>query len=658
MIEFHDVSLNFAAQDVLRGVQLRIAPGERVGVVGANGSGKSTLFALISGELKPASGTVTCRRDLCLGHVRQQLPGHTINDSLLDFTLSGMSQVRAMEARMETLEQALHAHDARKHASAREQMLREMGDLQTRFEHAGGYTLPSRAEAMLCGLGFQVPQLTQPLAVLSGGWRMRAELARSLTMKPDILLLDEPSNYLDLPAIEWLQRFLRDFDGTLMLISHDRYLLQRLTTVTVEVAQGEVTRYEGGYGKYLAERTQRVEQQRAAARNQDRKRQQIERFVERFRAKSTKATQVQSRIKALERMDEVAPPPPDTAAVPIRLPRPPPCGQDVMRLENVGLTYDGTRWIFRDVDFQVRRGDRIALVGYNGMGKTSLLRIMAGVRPPSSGRCVPGHKVNIGYQPQEFSESIDPSRTVMDAVRGRNPEFNDGNLRSVLGSFGFSGDDALKTADQLSGGEKIRLMFACLFVDPPNLLILDEPTTHLDVAGRESLEEALCNFPGSLCMVSHDVVFVRRLATSIVSVTARGVERFAGSYDDYQERCRRSDDVSTATERGAAGNKPANPMPEPAEGNRKERRRERAVNRREIQARTRELKRGVAGAERAVARLEREQQVLLERMAADHVATDYAAWNRRLSEIADAIERETAQWEEAAEALENFLESS
>ncbi len=655
MIEFRDVSLHFGAQDVLRQAQLRIAPGERVGVVGANGSGKSTLFALISGEMTPYRGTVICPRDIRLGHVRQQLPVDAGNDSLLDFTISGMSDVHAMETRMDKLTQVLQTDDADSDAAARERRLRELGELETRYDHVGGYSLHSRAEAVLCGLGFQVAQLTQPLAVLSGGWRMRAELARALVMQPDILLLDEPSNYLDLPAIEWLQRFLRDFDGTLLLISHDRYLLQRLTTVTVEIARGEVTRYEGGYSAYVVERRQRIEQQVSAVRNQDRKRQQIERFVERFRSKNTKATQVQSRIKALERMDNLLPPPPETAAVPIRLPLPPPCGHDVMRLENVGLTYDGTRWIFRDVDIEVRRGDRMALVGYNGMGKTSLLRIMAGVRQPSSGRCITGHKVKIGYQPQEFSESVSPSQTVLDAVRQRNAQMPEGRIRSLLGSFGFNGDEVFKTVTKLSGGEKIRLVFACLFVDPPNLLILDEPTTHLDMAGRESLEQALCNYPGSICFVSHDIVFVRRLATAIVAVTERGVERFAGSYDDYQERCKSratvSGQVVAGNESQIAASPDTNKGIDP-----KERRRERARNRREISARLRELKRSVTVEERAVDKLEREQHAILDRLARADAATDYAACNRRLYEIAADIERHTLRWEQATEALERAVE--
>lgn len=655
MIEFHDVSLNFGAQDILRHAQLRIAPKERVGVVGANGSGKSTLFALISGEITPFRGSVTCPRDIRLGHVRQQLPAESGRHSLRDFAVSGMQEVHAIEKRMKVLTQALQEDTDGGDPAGRKRRVRELGELETRFDHLGGYSLRRRAEAVVCGLGFPVAQLGEPLAALSGGWRMRAELARALVMRPDILLLDEPSNYLDVPAIEWLQRFLRDFGGTLLLISHDRYLLERLTSITVEVARGELTRYEGCYAAYAIQRQQRMQQQAAAVRNLERKRQHMERFVERFRAKNTKATQVQSRIKALEKMEQAPPPPPESEAIPIRLPSPPSSGTEVMRLEHVGLTYDGTRWIFRDVDLHVRRGDRMALVGYNGMGKTSLLRIMAGVLKPSSGRCVVGHQVHIGYQPQEFTEAIEPSQTVMDAVRKRNPRLPESGLRSVLGSFGFPGDAAFKTVIHLSGGEKIRLVFACLFVNPPNLLILDEPTTHLDMAGRESLEQALIRYPGAICFVSHDIVFVRRLATVVVGISDQGVERFAGTYADYCDYRQSRNDASgpaSAGSRETSSGAASVTSPRP-----RQRRQERARNRREVATRTRGLKRSVSAAERAVETLEREQKTILDHLARNDASTDYAASNRRLTEIAAAIERHTLQWEQATEALERALVS-
>ncbi len=648
MIEFKEVSLHFGAQEILRRVSLRIGAGERVGVIGPNGAGKSTLFGLMTGDLTPYRGTVSLPRDCRLGHVRQQLPADVAGMALLDFTMAGMADLRVIESRLHGLTQALALPD--KDPAQRQRHLSELGELETRFDHLGGYALRSRAEAVLCGLGFHPEQMPEALAVLSGGWRMRAELARALVAQPDLLLLDEPSNYLDVPAVEWLQRYLRDFTGTLLLISHDRFLLQSLTTITVHVARGEVTRYEGGTAVALAERRQRELQQSAAARNQDRKRQQIERFVERFRAKNTKATQVQSRIKALERMETMAPPPPAVSTAAIRLPVPPPCGHDILRLEGVGLTYDGQRWIFRDVDLQVQRGERIALIGYNGMGKTSLLRVMAGARVPSAGRRILGHKVRIGYQSQEFSETISPQHTLLEVVRQQNPDRPQADGRAILGAFGFSGAAVKKTAGVLSGGEKIRLVFARLFADPPNCLLLDEPTTHLDMDGRESLEQALYDYPGAMCFVSHDIAFVRRLATGILAVSEHGVERFAGGYDDYRERHASATAIPAATLKAAAG--PTAAVRAGPAVQQRERRRERARNRRETQILTRDWQRTVAAAEQAIAALEVEQQIILDRLAGADAATDYAACNRRLKEIGLAIETQTVRWEQAAEALE------
>ncbi len=650
MIEFNDVSLHFGGQEVLRHVGLRIGPGERVGVVGPNGAGKSTLFALITGEITPFRGKVTLPRDARLGHVRQQLPPDDGGVSLLDFCLSGMEDLHAMEARIDALAHVLETLEVE--SAERKRRLREMGELETRFDHLGGYDSRSRAEAVLCGLGFPAAQLQQRLAAFSGGWRMRAELARALVMQPDILLLDEPSNYLDIPAVEWLQRFLRDFEGTMLLISHDRYLLRSLSSVTVETMRGEVTRYEGGFDYYIKERAQRIAAQAAAAKNQDRKRQQIEQFIERFRAKNTKASQVQSRIKALEKMEAVAHPPPVTVAVNIRLPPPPPCGHEMLRLEQVGLTYDSKRWVFRNVDFNIQRGDRIALVGYNGMGKTSLLRVMAGVRSPSAGRCVAGHKVKIGYQSQEFAETISPGLAVFDVVQKRNPRLSQGEVRSILGSYGFSGDTVKKMAEILSGGEKIRLAFARLFADPPNLLLLDEPTTHLDMAGRESLEQLLCDYPGAICFVSHDVEFVRRLATGVAALTETGVERYAGSYDDYRERCRAKSESCEGVPQGSGSG--AVGASTGGGGERKIRRRERAESRRDLLARTRGFKRQMAVAEKALARLDGEQKSLLSAMSESGGISDYAVANRRLYEISIEIEQHTSAWEQAAEAVEKI----
>ncbi len=640
MIEIRNVSIHFGTQDVLEEVGLQVNRGERVGVVGPNGAGKSTLFGLITGDLTPHRGDVAVQPGTRLGYVRQQLPVCDVRESLVDFVCAGAGDLTEMEARMADLSHRLAAEP-----SGQEALLAALGEVQSAFEHRAGYSLMARAEAALCGLGFEAGALRNPIGQFSGGWRMRAELARAMISDPDLLLLDEPSNYLDLPAVEWLQRSLRDFRGTLLLISHDRYLLRSLTGLTVEVSGGRVTRYPGGYDYYAVERERRYAQQLAAHRNQERKREQLERFIERFRAKSTLATQAQSRVKQLARMEKIEVVRPVESRGRIRLRTPPHCGAEIVRLERAGVTYDGSRWVLRGLDFNVTRGEKLALVGYNGMGKTTLLRMIAGALPPSEGRRVLGHKVVVGYQSQDFAETMDPGRTVLETVRAVAGDLTEGQLRTQLGGFGFSGDAVQKRVSVLSGGEKIRLAFARLLVQPVNLLILDEPTTHLDIQACEALEAALVEYTGTLCLVSHDTDFVRRVATGIVAMTPPVVTRYAGGYDYYQEKLGRAPAGPAARDGGRTA---AEASPE----DRKTLRRQRAQERQKLDLQTRELKRALRQAEAEVERLESEKQALTAELAQPGEQTNFAKVSRRLKEVQYEIDIATARWEEAAGQLE------
>ncbi|MCK5803165.1 MAG: ABC-F family ATP-binding cassette domain-containing protein, partial [Lentisphaeria bacterium] len=373
MIQFQQICKSFGKQRVLHEATFVIRSGERVGVVGPNGAGKSTIFELLTGNCMADSGTVGIPSALRIGHVRQQLNPHGTDDSLLDYAESALPELYAIEQEIHGIEHRL-AEGGAGDPSA----LRRLGDLQTAFEHLGGYELRARAEAILCGLGFDPAALGDPFRSFSGGWQIRAELARVLVSEPDILLLDEPTNYLDVIAVEWLYDFLRSFSGTLALVSHDRYLLNRLTQITLEVSGGMVTRYVGNYEQYVATREERYRQLLAAKSNQDRKREKLEQFVERFRAKATKASQAQSRMKMLDRFEEVHVPQIAIRAPRIVLPPPPRCGGEVVRLEDAGFSYDDTRWIFEKVSMRLDRGEKAAIVGLNGMGKTTLLRTLAG----------------------------------------------------------------------------------------------------------------------------------------------------------------------------------------------------------------------------------------------------------------------------------------
>ncbi len=648
MIELKQVNIHFGTQDVLGDINLRIESGEHVGIVGPNGAGKSTLFHLINGEITPEGGSISVERGRRIGHLHQQLHPHNQSDKLFDYTCRALPQLPAIEAELTTL----HHQIEQSEGTERARLLRKIGELQSEFEAIGGYDLEGRVKETLGGLGFTTRDFEKKFSEFSGGWQMRAELARTLSGMPDVLLLDEPSNYLDLPAVEWIQRFLREYQGTMLLISHDRYLLRSLTNVTLEIDGGTITRYSGGLDSYLTQREQRYSTLVAAKKNQDKRREQIERFVSRFRATSTKASQVQSRIKELDRMEIIQVPKQASTDGHMRIPSPPHSGTQVMRLEDAAYSYGDTAPVFSGINVEVNRGDRVALVGFNGMGKTTLLRLMAGTRIPTAGKCVPGHKVKIGYVSQEFAETMPPERSLINVVKNENASLQEREVRTLLGSFGFSGDAAEKPCGVLSGGEKIRLAFARIYADPPNLLLLDEPTTHLDLNGRRALENALHNYSGTVCLVSHDVEFVRATATSILELSPAGLKKFAGNYDYYRERISTEQPALTQTPGEEA------PRADQPRMNQKEQRRQRAEERKKRQPRIRQLRRRLEAAEKRSAELEEEQTGLIARLSETTPDAGFEDLNRRMTQLQADLKMTNHLWEQAAMELEEFGETT
>jgi len=649
MVEFNDVSIHFGTQDVLTNASFRINRGERCGLVGPNGAGKSTVFRLITGEISPAAGSVSLEGRLRIGHLHQQVQPAAAGETLLGHALRASPRLEELEAEMRRLETVLAASPDE---DTRERSLRLLGTAQTEFENLGGYELETRARAALSGLGFREHDFKRPLSEFSGGWQMRAELVRTLVMQPDLLLMDEPSNYLDLPAVEWMQRYLREYQGTLMLISHDRYLLRSVTNVTLEIDGCTTTRYSGNLDAYLRERRQRHETLLAARNNQDRIREQLQRFIDTFRYTASKAAQVQSRVKQLEKMEEIVVPRQASERGYLRLPEPTHCGTCVMRLQNVGFAYDGTNFVFRNVSFEVGRGDRVALVGYNGMGKTTLMRLLAGMRQPTEGTLVLGHKVVPGYVSQELTEVIPPEQTLLRTLLRTDETLSENSARTLLGSFGFSGDDAFKTSEVLSGGEKIRLAFARLYAARPNVLVLDEPTTHLDLNGRRALEESLQQYDGTVLIVSHDVEFVRAVAAKIIAIDTDGVHTFIGSYDDYREyQSRRATAGEIAS--GAHLQPEQEAVSETARSSR-ERRQERAAERARLAPRMNELRRIVSKSEARIMALEAEQAELTAELAEPGTATDFAVLNRRLTDLQAELAAAGSAWEAAATELEEL----
>ncbi|MFO7937385.1 MAG: ABC-F family ATP-binding cassette domain-containing protein [Kiritimatiellia bacterium] len=647
MIEFKDISVRYGIQEVLSNVSFRVNKGERIGITGPNGSGKSTLLRLIMEEAEPDKGRLIIEESPRIGYIRQHLKADSENETLLEYSLRGIPGIFEMEEKIHALELELAetSDEIRKKS-----LLRQIGGLQTEFEHLGGYRVEARVKAALGGLGFNTGDFEKPFVSFSGGWRMRAELSRVLASHPDLLLLDEPSNYLDLPAVDWLQRFLKIYDGTLILISHDRYLLRTLTSITVEVDANTATRYNGDLDYYLRERDIRLENLLSAKQNQDRRKEQLERFVERFKSKATKSSQAQSRMKMLEKLEneEIRLPKRSLAAGHLRIPEPPHAGSEIFRMENLDFSYDGNRQILSDVNLSIGRGEKTAVVGFNGMGKTTLLRLMAGTRQPTSGSAVTGHKVTAGYLSQEFSETIPPEITVYECAKRSAPGATDKMLRSNLAGFGFGADDIHKQTGILSGGEKIRLAFLRLFLNPPNFMLLDEPTTHLDLEGRDTLEKAIKGYSGTVCLVSHDIQFVRSTATSIIEISPAGIRRFPGGYDYYKEKTalEQQGKQTNPDSGGKSGGQPKLTS--------KELRRIRARERAKWQPGIKALKAKVEKAEIRIAELEDELEQLSAELFNPTPGTDFSSLNKRLKVVQDQIEVFTEEWEKDAEELEKL----
>ncbi len=651
MIDFQNVEKIYSQIPVLNKVSFRINPNERVGLVGPNGAGKSTIFNMITGEISPDAGSVVLPKNMRIGCMKQQLPDCGDETTLLEFTADAIPELKTISQEINEIEHLLN-DGVSLTSEKKNSLLKRHGDLQSTYESLGAYTLKSDAEAALSNLGFAAADFAKPLKKFSGGWQMRAMLARVLISNPDILLLDEPSNYLDIPAVEWLCKFLKSYVGTLLLISHDRFLLRKLTNITIEVNSGMVTRYAGDYDFYKNAREERIANMLSAKRNTDRKKEHLEKIIDRFRAKSSKAAQAKSWQKALDKIEDVEVMQDISYNGVIRFPEPPPCGSEAFRIENLDFSYPGNPPIFSDVSLAVDTGDKVAFVGYNGMGKTTLLKLIVGKLAPQCGKVVIGHNIIFGYQAQEFNDVLVPEQTAYDAVRS-NLRAGDSlnNVMNVLGAFGFSGEAANKPCKVLSGGEKIRLSFARIFVNPPNLLILDEPTTHLDISARELLQNALKEYTGTVCIVSHDIEFVRNVATTIVAMERPKIRKYFGNYDYYLTK-------SAEFAAAAANNSAPSKVEKVKTFDSKERRQERARQRQELAAAKKDAEKLVQSIEKKLEKLQTRQNELALLLADPQAKINFQMTNRELFDIQQEIAAKTEEWEEAALKLEEIIEAN
>jgi ATP-binding cassette subfamily F protein 3 len=527
MIALDGISKGFGGRLLLREASWRIGRGERIGLVGPNGAGKTTLCRILAGVEAPDAGRVHRDTGVSVGYLPQDVGGHEAGTVLAE-ALSGFEEVWRLEAELERLAGLMADPAAGEGATVR------YGEIQHRFEALGGYRLEAQAKVILGGLGFTPDDVHRTLAEFSGGWRMRAALARLLLLAPDLLLLDEPTNHLDIESLQWLEGFLSSYVGSVVVVSHDRYFLNRMVTSIAEVTDGAITLYVGDYDHFLVEREARQALLEARARNQAKRVAEIERFVERFRYQATKARQVQSRVKMLDKIERIEV---GRAARRIRFtfPQPPRTGRLVGRLVGIRKAY-GLTVVYDGADFEIERGQRVALVGVNGAGKSTLLKILAGVLPIDGGERTLGTHVGVHYYAQHQLDALEPSRTVLEELEVADPSSSIERLRSILGSFLFSGDDADKRVAVLSGGEKARVALAKMLVRPAALLCLDEPTNHLDLASKEVLEDALVSFSGTIVFISHDRYFINRIASHVVEVDHGRLNVHIGSYDDYLAR--------------------------------------------------------------------------------------------------------------------------
>jgi ATP-binding cassette subfamily F protein 3 len=643
MLTVSQLSKSFSGRMLFEDVSLQVNRGDRIGLVGPNGAGKSTLFSLLLGEASPDSGTIAIEKNATIGFLPQETAAAG-DETVLELAL-------AVSPELVHAQKIIKHHEAAVAGIADPAADAAYHNALHVFDEHGGWELEPKAKRVLAGLAFREADFDRPARALSGGWVMRAHLARLLVMQPDLLLLDEPTNHLDLESLQWFQEYLRNYPGAIVMISHDREFLNQLVGSIVEIAHSKLVRYRGDWDSYVEQKAAREEQQLAAYKNQQKEIAALQLFADRFRAKASKASQAQSKLKQIDRMKKIAAPVARGKTIKFHFPQPIRSGLRVITLKDVDHAY-GDLVVYRGMQFHAERGQRTVLVGPNGAGKSTLLKLVAGVLPLQHGVRELGHNVRAGYFSQNRIDVLNPKHTVLESALDAPNPVSEQTARTVLGSFLFRGDDVFKSVAVLSGGEKSRLALVKLLLDPPNLLLMDEPTTHLDVGSIDALIGALKQYHGTLIFISHDVHFIRAIATSVLHINSGQLTPYPGDYDYYLDKSKATS-ARTALTAGSNGNDAERVTAVPARsalGLRKQKVRKRleAETRNAIAKAKREKEKRVHELEMKIAALENQQRELA---AALQDPTVYepggraTAINRDLSSVADDLARLTTEWE-------------
>ncbi|MBR5849909.1 MAG: ABC-F family ATP-binding cassette domain-containing protein [Alistipes sp.] len=638
MISLDNLTVSYGGWTLFDNISFLINPKDRIGLVGKNGAGKTTLLRLIMGEQQPTSGAVTIGSECTIGYLPQTMRVHDTT-TLVEETGKAFEEVLRLEAEIARLTEEISLRDDYE-SDAYADLLHRLNESQDLYQMLGGETRDADIEKTLLGLGFKRSDFTRPTAEFSGGWRMRIELAKLLLRRPSIFLLDEPTNHLDIESIQWLEEYLKNYNGAVLLISHDRAFLDNVTTRTVELSLGHITDYKVPYSKYVVLRAERREQQLAAYENQQRMIEKTEEFIEKFRYKPTKSNQVQSRIKALERLDRLEIDEEDLSHLNIKFPPAPRSGQVVAEIKEAGMSF-GEKHVFSGADFIIEKGDRIALVGRNGEGKTTLARMLIGQLMPTEGSIRLGANVNIGYYAQNQDDLMDGEFTVYDTLDRVAVGDIRTRLRDILGAFLFRGEDIDKKVKVLSGGERARLAMARMMLEPRNLLVLDEPTNHMDMRSKDILKEAILKYDGTVVVVSHDREFLDGMVDKVYEFRDGGVKEYLGGiYYFLEKRKLASLQEIERTDRPAAGNTAKSQTAGKLNYEQKK----------EQEKLLRRLRKNVEEIESKLAEVEQEIARWDERLAAaaEYVEADYKAYN----ELKAHYDHLMHEWEKAAYELE------